>query len=81
MKKILAIILLVGIMACTFPASSHAFGLLRVIFDGIANQVGLDRGSIPKVVPKPAPQPVDPAGTPLPRNPESQGAFIRAEGY
>jgi hypothetical protein len=47
-KRIVALILaVVFVAACA--GTSHAFGILRVIFDGIANQFGLDRGTIPKV--------------------------------
>ncbi|MGC8908871.1 MAG: hypothetical protein ACP5M0_15730 [Desulfomonilaceae bacterium] len=81
MKKLIAVSVIVGFAVCSFPASAHAFGILRVIFDGIANAVGLDRGSIPKAAPRTNPQPRDMLGTPLPKNPESQGAYIRAEGF
>jgi len=81
MKKIIAGSLIVALAICLCPGSSHAFGILRVIFDGIANNVGLDRGSIPKVFSRPNPQPQDQMGAPLPKHPESQGAYIRAEGF
>ena len=81
MKKKIVAIVLVLMFAAACPGSSHAFGILRVIYDGIANQLGLDRGSIPKDVPKPNPQPPGQLGTPAPRNPESHGAYIRAEGF
>jgi len=81
MRKTIAAIITLLCVAGTFPSSSHAFGLLKVIFDGIANQVGLDRGSIPKAMPKQDPQPTNQLGVPQPKNPEAHGAYIRAEGF
>jgi hypothetical protein len=81
MKKIIAAVLVAFMVTAMFPGSSNAFGILRVIYDGIANQLGLDRGSIPKAVAKPQPQTPDQMGTPQPRNPESHGPYIRAEGF
>jgi hypothetical protein len=64
-----------------FPAASHSFGLLRYVFDGIANEFGLDRGPIPKAIPK-APPPgynsSDPAAI---RHPDAHRIYIQAEGF
>ena len=80
-KRIVALILaVVFVAACA--GTSHAFGILRVIFDGIANQFGLDRGTIPKVDPKTNPPAQELPGTPPPpRNPESRGTYIQADGF
>ena len=37
------------IIAILVPSSADAFGLMKYIWDGINNQLGLDRGEIPKV--------------------------------
>lgn len=79
-KIILAVVIMLSLYGL-FPSSSSAFGMLRMIFDGIANQVGLDRGTIPKVLPRENPQPVNPLGVPEPKNPESRSPYIRAEGF
>ena len=80
-KRIVALVLaVVFVAACA--GTSHAFGILRVIFDGVANQFGLDRGTIPKVAPKTNPPAEELPGTPPPpRNPESHGAYIQADGF
>ena len=58
--------ILIGILAVmlSFPASSHALGLLRYVFDAVANQFGLDRGPIPKALPQ-----MPPPGGAVPRLP------------
>lgn len=81
MRKTIAALVVAFMVAATFPGSSHAFGILRVIYDGIANQLGLDRGSIPKAVPKTNLQVPSQMGAPQPRTPESHGAYIKAEGF
>ncbi len=45
-RNILILIILCGIMA---PGVSHGFGLMKYFWDGISNQLGLDRGPVPKV--------------------------------
>ena len=82
MKKLMVIWLVFLIIAS--PVSAQAFGLLQYVFDGIANQLGLDRGPIPKA---PRKCPYDP----LCRNgqgpcapPQSSarlGVHIHTEGY
>jgi hypothetical protein len=78
MKAKILIALLVLSMAC--PQVSHGFGLLRYIFDGISNQLGLDRGPIPKVVP-PGPQADHGQNPPPVRNPGDHKIHIQAEGF
>ena len=36
-------------IALVSPSSADAFGLMKYVWDGINNQLGLDRGEIPKV--------------------------------
>jgi hypothetical protein len=73
------IILGIVLISLSMPASSHAFGLLRYIFDGISNQLGLDRGPVPKTLPKSPP--LNPSGQPLAKNPDSYRIHIQAEGF
>jgi hypothetical protein len=72
--------IIVGILvlSLSFPAASHAFGLLRYVFDAVSNQLGLDRGPIPKTLPKP---PTPPPGQPGAHNPNAGGIYIQAEGF
>ncbi len=73
--KILIAILILG-LAC--PAASQAFGLLQYVFDGIANQFGLDRGPVPKAMPK---LPPDPHHGSLNKHPDAHRIYIQAEGF
>lgn len=75
------IILIVLIISSTIPATSHAFGLLQYTWEGVANQLGLDRGPIPKLAPRMV---LDPYTSPLDAQkrvvcyPEPQ---LQAEGF
>jgi hypothetical protein len=73
--------ILIGILVVMlgFPAASHAFGLLRYVFDGIANQLGLDRGPIPKAISKVPP--ANPSGPAEGRSPGAHRIYIQAEGF
>lgn len=75
--KILIVILILGL---SYPAASHAFGILKYTFDAIANQLGLDRGPVPKVMPKLPPPGVDPHAGPSP-HPDANRIYIQAEGF
>ncbi|HMK35335.1 MAG TPA: hypothetical protein VK463_09735 [Desulfomonilaceae bacterium] len=66
------------ILSLSFPAASHAFGLLRYLFDAVANQLGLDRGPIPKTFPK---APLPPPGQAGPGHPDLGRVHIQAEGF
>jgi hypothetical protein len=69
-------------LAVIFPPVSHGFGLLRFTFDAIANQLGLDRGPVPKVAPRPDNFPADPkCQTPPIPHPMAQQIYIQAEGF
>ena len=75
--------LLIGIIAITLlcPPYSHGFGLMRYVFDALSNQLGLDRGPIPKVPPK-----VGPAGPfgncdPALKHYSKHQLYIQAEGF
>jgi hypothetical protein len=70
---------LIVMLAC--PPVSHGFGLMRWMFDAVANQLGLDRGPIPKVLPQ-APNPSCPPNqVASDRPPESPRLHIQAEGF
>ncbi len=78
--KVTTIVLLAALVF-GLPTVSHGFGLLRYIFDGVSNQLGLDRGPIPKVVPKtPAYPPLPGPGMPVPP-PGAPKTYIQAEGF
>jgi len=70
---------LILIMAC--PAVSHGFGVLRYIFDGVANQLGLDRGPIPKAIPPRPRADFDSAKPPTATSPDAHRIHIQAEGF
>lgn len=76
--KILIAVLMASL---AFPTFSHAFGLLRYIFDGVSNQLGLDRGPIPKVAQPPTPPPFQGHQQPENRNPDAYKVYIQAEGF
>ncbi|MFC1835722.1 hypothetical protein ACFL2Q_13465 [Thermodesulfobacteriota bacterium] len=79
MKAGLLIGLIVVMFAC--PPVSHGAGLLRYAFDAIYNQLGLDRGPIPKIPPKP-PGPACTAPGQSPKKARYPGQLhIQAEGF
>jgi hypothetical protein len=71
---------LVMTMAC--PAVSHGFGLLRYTCDLIANQLGVDRGPIPKAFSKyqPPSNGFSACAARL-RQPDASRLHIQAEGF
>ncbi|MGB6067616.1 MAG: hypothetical protein WBG50_22650 [Desulfomonilaceae bacterium] len=81
MKTKIFIGILIAVLSLSAPAPSHALGLLRYVFDAVANQLGLDRGPIPKALPKVPP----PGGCPLPplaaKYPGNHQIYIQAEGF
>ncbi len=74
--KLIVVAIVISLMA---PAQSHAFGLLRYLFDAVSNQLGLDRGPIPKVVPPPPTAQIK--GLPMNQHPDAQRIYIQAEGF
>ncbi len=80
MGKRFLIGILVVMMVC--PSVSHAFGLLRWTFDAIQNQLGLDRGPILKVAPKPGDPHCAPQSPPVGRSSDPNPRLvIQAEGF
>lgn len=79
MKYKAFIILILILMAA--PVDSHAFGLFKWTWDAVANQLGLDRGPIPKVAPKPYLQSCDGSNNPLPKNQPRPFYYIQADGF
>lgn len=68
------------------PGSSNAFGLFQYAYDGIKNQLGLDRGPVSKVVPNDDPNnPYCHPGAPnvlAPKpHPDRNRMVIQAEGF
>ncbi|MGB6065989.1 MAG: hypothetical protein WBG50_14410 [Desulfomonilaceae bacterium] len=82
-RKIILAKVLIGVLVCSLlcPSMSHAFGLLRYTFDAIANQLGLDRGPIPKTLPRTPPGALYPHRAPLTECPDGQRVYIQAEGF
>jgi len=77
--KILVVLLVCTLVA--YPGVSHGFALLRWAFDAVANQFGLDRGPIPKVMPKEIPPNAYPPGQPRGKTDRYPGFFIQADGF
>jgi len=79
MIRIMLIILL--LVALAQPAPSHAFGILRWAWDGLSNQLGLDRGPVPKVIPRICHPAYDPRSNRDPLNARIPPFYIQAEGF
>jgi hypothetical protein len=80
MKTVFLVAVLVLTLAC--PAASHGFALLRWTCDAIANQLGLDRGPIPKVISRlPVPLAPDLPGGPSLNHPDTYRLYIPANGW
>ena len=79
MKKAIAIIILSLCMAC--PVSAHGFTLVRYIFDGVANQLGLDRGPIPKAIPTRPYKGLNPHVYAPEKRPDAYRMYIQADGF
>lgn len=72
------LIIMAIVLSLMCPATSNAFAILKYVFDGVANQLGLDRGPVPKSLPKASP---DPRGGSLAKRPDSSHIYIQAEGF
>ena len=75
------ILIVTLVLALICPSVSDAFGLLRYTFDAIANQLGLDRGPIPKALPKTPPADFHPQGPSPNKYPDVNRIYIQAEGF
>lgn len=64
-----------------YPASAHGFALVRYIFDGVANQLGLDRGPIPKAIPTRPYKGLDPIAYAPEKQPDAFRMHIQADGF
>jgi hypothetical protein len=75
--------ILIGIilLALVAPPNSHAFALFQYLYDGLFNQLGLDRGGIPKVVPNRYERPPIPQYYPAPKADQHDRIHIQAEGF
>ncbi len=76
MKAKLIVAAIILSLAC--PSTSNAFALLKYVFDAVSNQLGLDRGPIPKALPI---TPPDAPGSSMARHPDSHRIYIQAEGF
>jgi hypothetical protein len=76
------IIMLMALMIAV-PNVSFGFGIFQYTFDGIKNQLGLDRGPVSKVLPEANPN--DPYFRPNPLtgklHPDRNRMVIQAEGF
>ncbi|MEW6138152.1 MAG: hypothetical protein AB1733_07965 [Thermodesulfobacteriota bacterium] len=79
MKTRILVAILVASLAV--PSVSHAFGLLRYAFDAVSNQLGLDRGPVPKIPARPVPAPLGPGGVPLGKHADTPRLYIQADGF
>ncbi len=79
MKVKLFVAVLVISMIC--PPVSHGFGLLRYTFDAIRNQLGFDRGPIPKTMQHTYNANLDPKCAPNVNHPDAHRIYIQAEGF
>jgi hypothetical protein len=76
-----AILIVILSLAVAWPASAQAFGLVRYIFDGISNQLGMDRGPIPKAVPTRPYKGLNPHGYAPEKHPDDYRIHIQADGF
>ncbi len=78
-RKVIALLVCLVLGATSV---SHAAGLFQYIYDGIKNQLGLDRGPVLKVIPE---NPDDPYCKPNPLaprpHPDRNRAHIQAQGF
>ncbi len=79
MKTKMLIVLVLFTMI--LPPVSHGFGILRYAYDAVVWQLGLDRGPVPKVMPKPVPPGSPPGCFPPERPYPTQNIYIQAEGF
>lgn len=79
MIRIILILLLIFTLSA--PQASHAFGLLKYLGDMVANQLGLDRGPIPKVIPKCRGAECDEYRNSIPRHVYTPSFHLQAEGF
>jgi len=80
MRYIIVILLAIFVIT-TVPATSHAFGLFKYLWDAVANQLGLDRGPIPKTFPKSPQQRCDAYGNPIPDHVYAPTFHLQADGF
>ena len=87
MKKVIKLIILLVAFSILTPNLSYSFGLFQYTFDGIKNQLGLDRGPVSKVVPQDDPSnpychPNMPPNVLAPKpHPDRNRIVIQAEGF
>ena len=73
--------LIIIILAMTTPGPAHAQGFFKYVLDAVANQLGLDRGPIPKVMPKSRPHQWDKYGNRIPPHVYLPEFHLQAEGF
>ncbi len=69
------------IVVVSISGNAHAFGLLKFLWDGFSNQLGLDRGPIPKVMAPPCLSKCDTYRSRLPNHVYRPSFHLQAEGY
>ena len=70
-------------MMIALPNVSFGFGIFQYTFDGIKNQLGLDRGPVSKVIPEENPNDpyCRPSQLPMKMHPDRNRLVIQAEGF
>ncbi len=75
------LVVAVMVLSIICPPLSHGFGLLRYTFDAIRNQLGLDRGPIPKAMQHTYNECLDQQCPTPSNNPDMRRIYIQAEGF
>jgi len=75
------ILIIAVVFALAMPPSAHALGVFRWAWDAVANQLGLDRGPVPKVYPRPYPPQPDPRDQHKATRARYPWFYIQAEGF
>lgn len=81
MRVMFLIFILIVAVIITTPSTSQAFGVLRWAWDGITNQLGFDRGPVPKRDPRLWRPLCCPQENKRPITCAPPGFYIQAEGF
>ncbi len=76
-----SIVFLLVIALLTVPTGAHAFGICKYVWDAISNQLGFDRGPIPKVMPRYGPHKPDPYLDQIPKHVYFPAFHLQADGF
>jgi hypothetical protein len=79
MRIIIMLILIISISVA--PATAHGFGIFKYAWDAMSNQLGLDRGPVPKTAPKSPAELSDNYARRIPNHVYKQWWQLQAEGF